>query len=363
MLDPEWVFLNNGSFGATPKVVLAEQDRWRQGLERQPLQFMRELPARIRDICDRLGHSFGADGQDIALVTNASSGVHSVLSSLEFSSGDELLTTGHAYGAVRQAMRHFAERSGATVVEAEVPFPIASSEEVVTAVRKAITPRTRLAVLDHITSFSGLVYPIEALVAECRSRGIPVLVDGAHAPGTVPIDLRSLDADFYTGNLHKWLFAPKGCGFLWVKPEHQSKIHPTVISHGYQQGFTEEFDWTGTFDPSAWLSIPAALTFAANLGIEEMRSYNRTLCAEAAALLSETWGVTLPAPPEMRGFSATLPYPGEFPASEAPRLAGALQARRIEVHISPWGGRCWLRVSAQVYNERSDYEILAHAIS
>jgi len=361
-LDPRWTFLNHGSFGATPRAVLAEQDIQRRKFESQPLQFMRDLPGRIRDIADLLGERIGAKGEDIALVTNASAGVQAVLSSLMLQPGDELLTTNHVYGAVRQALRHTAARSGASIIEAAVPLPLAGPEVVVSSVRDAISPRTRLAVFDHITSFSGLVFPIEAMIAECRARGVPVLVDGAHAPGLLPLNIEKLQADYYTGNLHKWWFAPKGSGILWVKKEHQPSIHPSVISHGYGQGFTQEFDWTGTFDPSAWMAIPAALAFADSLGLEAIRSYNQALCAEAHDLLVDQWGIESLAPPEMRSCLATFAYPTRATASDVTALAAALHAKHVEVPIFGWAGRCWLRISAQVYNQRSDYETLARAI-
>lgn len=366
LLEPQTTFLNHGSFGACPRRVLVAQDRWRTRMEAEPVRFIvDELPGEVRRVAARLGAFMGARGQDVVPVENATTGVNAVIQSFDLRAGDEIVTTSHVYGAVNKTLRHHAKRAGAAVIEADVPFPIASADQVVDAVAAALTPRTKLAVLDHVTSFSGLVYPIEALVGLCRARGIPVLVDGAHAPGLLPLDLEALGADWYTGNLHKWVFAPKGCAFLWAREDRQRDLHPTVISHGYGAGFTAEFDFTGTKDATPWLALDAALDFVAWLGVDEMRAYQRRLAEEAAQRCVAAWGIELPSPASMRAAMVTMPWPGPSEGTDAEAKARhdrLLSEHGIEVPVFTWFRRCWLRISAQVYNEAGEYDRLVAAL-
>ena len=221
-----------------------------------------------------------------------------------------MLTTNHAYPAVRKALTFLCRGAGATLVEAAVPFPLTGDDQVVAAVEAALGPKTRLAVFDHVTSQTAVVYPVARLIELCRSRNVPVLVDGAHVPGMLPLDLSALGADWYTGNAHKWLFSPKGCGFLWARPEHQPDLHPLVISHGLDQGYLAEFDWVGTRDPSAWLAVTDAIAFHGRLGHQAVMCHNRDLATEAADLLADTWGTDQGAPRAMRGSMATVRLPG-----------------------------------------------------
>ena len=309
-LDPQAIFLNHGSYGATPKKVLQAQRAWQERLEAQPVQFMgEELPRALRAAAAELAKFVGAEPENLVFVENATGGVNTVLRSLSFRPGDQIACTNHGYGAVRQALRYISDCWGAVLVEAQIPFPIAGPEQVLAAFAAILTPQTRLAVLDHLTSPTALIYPLAELIGLCRQRGIPVLVDGAHAPGVLPLELESLGADWYTGNAHKWLFAPKGCAFLWVAPHRQAQTHPLAISHGYGQGFTAEFDWVGTRDPSAWLAISAALAFIRELGVDNIRQHNYALLLRARQLLLEKLEGIPPAPEKMLGFMATLPLP------------------------------------------------------
>jgi isopenicillin-N epimerase len=368
LLDPGVAFLNHGSFGAAPREVLDDQLAWRERLERQPVRFMDgEYPALVREAAAELAGFLGADPEGLALVDNASTGVNAVLRSLELEPGDELLTTTHAYGAVRKTLEYLCDRRGARLVEAPVPFPLEGPEAIVDAVAGVLGPRTRVAVLDHVSSPTALVFPIAELVSLCRERGVPVLVDGAHAPGMLPLDLGELGADWYTGNCHKWLCAPKGCAFLAAAPHAREGIHPTVISHGYGSGFLEEFDWTGTRDPSPWLALPAALAFHRRLGPGKVRGHNHRLAVWARELLAEAWEVEAPAPETMLGAMATLPLPEAWrePATEegARAVHDHLWERyRIEVPVLLFEGRLWLRISAQVYNRPAEYRRLAEAL-
>jgi isopenicillin-N epimerase len=365
-LDPRWLIVNHGSFGATPKIVLAAQDEWRRRMEEQPSRFMRRImPDAMRQAAGRLARFVGATedsgGKDLVFVENATVGVNAVLRSRRFQPGDEILTLSHVYGAVRNTMRFVAERSGAVVVEAELPFPAPDADAIVASLERALGPRTRLVVLDHITSSSALVLPLERMIASCREAGAPVLVDGAHGPGQVGLDLPALGADWYVGNCHKWLMSAKGCGFLWTRPERQEDLHPVTISHGYNEGYLAEFDWTGTRDPSAFLSVEAAIGFHYRLGGAALRARNVALAAEAAALLAARLGTEIGASGALAGSMGLVRLPIGGPATM--ELAQALRGRLLDadtdVPIHPLGGALWLRISAQAYNERADYEKLA----
>jgi isopenicillin-N epimerase len=363
LLEEGVAFLNHGSFGACPRPVLEAAEAWRRRLEAEPVRFMaRELPKLLRAAADRLARFVGARGDDLAFVDNATSGMNAVIRSLSFAPADEILSTSHVYNAVRTTLAYAAVRSGARVVEQPVPFPVAGEDEIVAAVEAGISARTKLLVIDHITSPTALIFPVARLIERAHARGIRVLVDGAHAPGQLPLDLETLGADYYVGNCHKWLFAPKGCGFLWARRDAQAALHPTVISHGYEHGYLAEFDWTGTRDPAPALAVTAALEFIEGLGVEAMRAHNHALACEAAQLLSQTWQQPVGGPPALLGSMATIGLPLADPATQ--EQASAINARlldehRIEVPVFPFAGRLWLRISAQIYNTLDDYKRLA----
>lgn len=364
-LDPAVTYLNHGAFGATPRSVLAAQRQWQAALERNPTRFqeVEREPALDRAIA-RVGALVGARPADLVFVDNATTGANAVLQSFPLSPGDEVLVLGHAYPAVRHAVEVIADRVGARVTVAPIPIPLEDGEQVVDAVRRALSGATRLAVLDHVTSGSALVMPIARLVEVCRARGVPVLVDGAHAAGAIPLDLEVIGADFYTGNLHKWAFAPKGTGFLHVAEHRQSDLQPPVLSHP-SEDWRGAFHWQGTTDPSAWLASSAGIDFLQGLG-PEADAYRHELVSAATALLADAWGTLRPFPPELHGTMAVLEAPGGLQGTreEARALSRRLrEAHAIEVAVFPWGGRCWVRISAQVYNGLEDYARLARAIT
>ena len=373
------IFLNHGSFGACPTEVLRHQAALRDEMEAEPVRFLsRELDDRLASARQALAAFVGADADDLAFVANATGGVNAVLRSLRFSPGEELLTTDHAYNACRNALDFAAGRAGARVVVATIPFPLASPDELVEAVLAHVTARTRLALLDHITSPTGLVLPIERLVAALAGRGVEVLVDGAHAPGMVPLDLGALGAAYYSGNCHKWLCAPKGSAFLWVRRDRQPDIRPLTISHGASAArpgrsrFRLEFDWTGTDDPTAWLAVPGAIEYLGSLlpgGWPELMARNRALALEARRLLCAATGTAPPCPEEMVGALASIILP-DGPTTEIGwRRPDPLQRQLydgwgIEVPVMSWPAapRRLMRISAQLYNAPADFERLAGAL-
>jgi isopenicillin-N epimerase len=384
LLDEQITFLNHGSFGACPRVVLEEQSRLRAEMEGEPVRFLwREIEGRVDAARAALAAFVGADAEDLAFVTNATGAVNAVVRSLELRPGDELLTTNHGYNACNNVLAEFARRAGAKVVFAQVPFPIAGPGDVTAAVLAAVTPRTRFAIVDHVTSPTALVLPVAEIVRELEGRGISVLVDGAHAPGMLPLELRPLGASWYTGNLHKWVCAPKGAAFLFARRDRQAGLHPATLSHGYntpragRSRFHDEFDWQGTLDVTAWLSVPAALRFCEGLlpgGWPALTAHNHALVCDARRMLCERVGVEPPCPEGMLGSLATLPLPARLQTGGDSRAVIArfdpLQTRlfdehRIEVPCVRWGApaRSWFRISAQAYNSAADYARLADALA
>lgn len=363
---PDLVYLNHGAFGATPRRVRTAQDHWRTRIEANPGAFFQgDYPLLVREAAAAAAGFLGGQADDWVFVENATAGVNAVLGSLALQPGDEILTTTHAYGAVRNAIAHHAGRAGAKLVEAALPLPAIDDDAVIAAVAAALGPRTRLAVIDHVTSSTATVLPAARLGALARAAGVPVLIDGAHAPGMLALDVPAIGADWYVGNAHKWLFAARGCGLLWTAPERQAMTHPAVISHGLGRGYTAEFDWIGTRDVTPWLTVGDAIDFCHRLGPERMRAWNHALVVEAATLLTQAWNTEAAAPPSMTGAMASirLPLPPIGDGASAVRLQTALRARfRIEAPVIPFAGELWLRVSAQVYNRPEHYRRLAEAV-
>ncbi len=376
MLDPNVTYLNHGAFGACPKPVFDVQTEWRARLEREPMRFFwRELEGHLDEVRTVVGALVGADPAELVFVPNATAGVNTVLASQRFEAGDEVLVTNHAYNACLNAADYWTARAGAIARRAVVPFPLEHPVQIVEAVLAAVTSRTRLAILDHITSPTGLIFPIEILVHELASRGIDTLVDGAHAPGMVPIDLRTLGAAYYTGNFHKWCCAPKSAAFLWARRDLANSVRPLVISHGAnsprsdRSRFLLEFDWPGTSDVTALLSVPAALRFLESLfegGIAGLRTHNRSLALAARQVLCAALGTSPVCPEEMIGSLAAVSFPDVTPKTPTPsELWDRLeQVHGIQVPIVPWPDRPsgFVRIAAQAYNRLPQYEKLATAL-
>ncbi|MGD1714405.1 aminotransferase class V-fold PLP-dependent enzyme [Dapis sp. BLCC M172] len=379
-LDPNVTFLNHGSFGACPLPVLTAQTQLREKLEREPVHFfIREFETLLDEAREKLAEFVGAKSEELAFVPNATTGVNAVLRSLNFSSTDELLTTDQEYNACRNALNFVSDRVGAKVIVASLPFPVESPQQIVEAVIKHISPRTRLALLDHVSSSTAFVFPIKQLVKELTKRGVDTLVDGAHAVGMLPLNLEEIGAAYYTGNCHKWLCAPKGAGFLYVRQDKQENIHPLTISHGANSTRTDKsrfhlkFDWVGTDDPTAYLCVPEAIKFMGSLlpgGWLELMEKNKSMVLVARHLLQEKLGIKIDCcPDEMIGSMAVVKLPDEgvdefYGGLISPLQNDLWEKFRIEVPIIPWSNKRkrLLRISAQIYNSFSQYEYLAEAL-
>ncbi len=346
-------------------------------MEAEPVQFLwRRFEERLEPSRHELAKFVGARSRDLVFITNSTTGINAVVRSMGLRRGDELLTTNCDYNACHNVLVAAARRVGARVVTARVPFPLRSEDDVVDAVLAAVTPRTRLAMMDYVTSDTALVYPIARLVRELEMRGVDTLVDGAHAPGMVPMNLQRLRPAYCTGNLHKWVCAPKGAAFLWAREDKQAALQPSVISHGNNRtrpGFTEfqdRFDWPGTFDPTAWFCVGQAIQWMGTLlrgGWNELRERNHLLAVRARRVLCDRLQVEPPCPERVLGAMATIPLPPNF--QRVPR-SGKIDAEQlrlydefgIEVPFNRIGQTRCLRISAQIYNSLADFERLADAI-
>jgi isopenicillin-N epimerase len=380
-LDPTVTFLNHGSFGACPTPVLARQQELRARMEANPVHFMvRELEPMLDAARVEIAPFLGADPDDLAFVANATSGVNAVLRSLRFEPGDELLTTTHAYNACRNTLLFVAERTGARVVTADVPFPLASADAIVDAIVSRASDRTRLALVDHVTSPTGLVFPVARIVAALAARGVDTLVDGAHGPGMVPIDLDAIGAAYYVGHGHKWLCAPKGAAFLHVRRDRQALVRPTVISHGAtaerkgRSRYRLEFDWPGSVDATPALCLPDAIRFVGSLvpgGWEGVRARNHATALAARARLCGALGVAAPCPDDLVGALVAVPLPDDgtpppiITAGIDPMQAALYERFRIEALVAslPVPPHRLLRVTAHLYNDADDYERLVRALA
>lgn len=379
-LDPSIDFLNHGSFGACPRVVLEHQAELRAELEREPVTFLVRNFTRALDLArERLAAFVGADPAGLVFVKNATQGVNGVLGSLAFAPGDEILVTDHEYAATQNTAQRIAARAGARLVTAKIPFPGATRDIAVDSVLAAAGPRTVLAILDHVTSPSGLVLPVERIVPALAERGIDCLIDGAHAPGMVPLALDRLGAAYYTANCHKWLCAPKGAALLYVRADRRDRIHPACTSHGYtfdrsRHGrYLVEHDWTGTDDLTPWLCVDVAIAQMARLvpgGWDEIMRHNRALALRSREILGEALGVAPPCPDDMIGSLAAMPLPaGTWAGATAydqfdPLQDALLFRHRIEVPIITWPafpGR-WVRTASQLYNDLAQSRRLGAAL-
>ncbi len=377
LLDPEISYLNHGTVGVTPRRVLDFQQKLRDLMERQPARFiLRELAGasgphklpqtRLRAATERVAEFLGASAADMVFVQNATTGINAVLRSFEFRPGDEMLVPNLAYGGIARTATFVARERGAVVSPVDLVFPPGDDPAgIVDAFVRAVGPRTRLAIVDAITAETALVLPVREIAAALRARGVAVLVDAAHAPGSIPVDISSLGVDWYIANLHKWAFAPRGCAILWAAPERQEGLRPPVTSWGFERGFPDEFDWAPTSDPTSYLSAPEGIDFLRDLGVEAVQAYNHDLVWQAGHRLAERWGTRLTVPEAMIGTMISVPLPeslGSTRADSGPLRDALLYEDLIEAAPFALNGRLYIRISAQVYNEMADFDRLGAAI-
>ena len=368
-LDPDSIFLNHGSFGACPKVVLEAQAKIRADMERNPDEFFDAVSpkhgsAPVRAAAEALADFVGAKGDGLAFVENATTGVQAVLQSFPLAAGDEILISNHQYNAVRLAAERRAAETGAVVVAANVPVP-ATADVVRKAVREAVSKRTKLAIIDHITSVTGLIFPVEEIVRDLRSAGVRVLVDGAHSVGQIPLNIEAIGADWYVTNLHKWLFAAKGCALLWASDEVEPITKPAITSHYLAREFPYAFDYVGTRDYSAWLAAPAALAFYRELGPGGLHAHIARLLdlatTELATLGAEPVGAREMCA-AMRAF--VLPTSGDLSAEAVEAWRQCLwRNHRLRTKCDVFGGRLLLRISGQAYVDEADIAVLLDVLA
>jgi isopenicillin-N epimerase len=374
--DPGTTYLNHGTVGVTPRRILAVQQAIRDEMERHPARFiLRALsetefgrplpePPRLRTAADDVAAFLGARGADLVFVDNITAGVNAILRSVPLQRGDEILVSDLVYGGVLRAALFAARERGATVRTVEMPYPF-RAERLADAWANAVGPNTRLAIVEHITAQSALVFPLKETAARLRAQGVAVVADAAHAPGQIPVDIPSLGVDWYVANLHKWMWTPRSSGILWAAPDRQGGLRPTVISWGLDKGFKAEFDMLGTRDPSPHLSAPAAIALMTEWGVDAIQTYNHTLAWTGARRLAERWGTDFDVPEAMIASMATVPLPvaaGSTPG-EAQALRDALFFDDdIEVQMHAYRGRVWARISAQIYNDINDIERLGEAV-
>lgn len=377
LLDPDVTYLNHGTVGAPPRRVLEAQQKIRDEIERRPSEFLlRDLMPSdtgrslgpeplLRTAAREVARFVHARESDLAFVENATTGANAVLRSLDLRAGDEIVATPFGYGGVTKAARYVARRTGATVREAALPHPVEHPDAIVRAIEETLTPRTRLVLVDHVTSETALVLPVREIANACRARGVPVLVDGAHGPGAVAVDLDDLGVDWYAANLHKWALTPRPCGFLWARDSRQADLHPAVVTWGLDRGFTTEFDWGSTRDPSAFLAAPEGIAFLEQWGPGVVQSRNHALAWEAGQRLQAAWDTDAGAREDMIGCMITVPLPSAAgsTADDAHALRDALLFEdKIEIQLHAFRGRLWVRLSAQIYNDMDDVDRLARAV-
>lgn len=366
-LEEGSLHLNHGSYGATPRLVLEAQRAWRDRMEAEPSRFMEfEFRPALRAAATRLAPYVGATADDLAMVENPTQAVNAILRSLDLKPGDRILINDQTYGAVRNTVLFVCTMTGAEIAEWTLPFPAESPQQALAAFEEALAHnKPKLAIIDHVTSPTALLLPVEKMTAAARDAGALVLVDGAHAPGMLGLDIEAVGADWYTGTCHKWLFAAKGCAFLWAGPRVIDRLHPAVISHGYLNGFHEEFDWVGTRDGSAQHSLPAALDFVDRFGVEAIRTHNHALAMAAGRRLAAAWGTEMGQPESMVGSMVMVRLPDGygtgFETARDLRLR-LLREDRLQTRVNPLDGALYVRVSSQIYNHIGEIDTLADAV-
>jgi isopenicillin-N epimerase len=376
-LDADGIYLNHGTVGVTPRAVLEAQQRLRDRIERHPSKFLlrefwaftgsaRSEPILMRQAAARVAAFVGANTDDLVFLDNTTAGVNAVVQSLRLSAGDDVVMSNQAYGGIVAPVRHWAARAGASVRVAELPYPRVDPAAAVARVAEAMTRRTRLVIAEHIAAETALIHPIVEIVRACHDRGVAVLVDGAHVPGQLELNVSAIGADFYVANLHKWAMAPRSAAFMVASPAFQQDLHPPVLSWGYGAGYTQEFDWVGTRDVTPWLAAPDGIRFVEALNPPAWRRYTHGLAWTGARMLTEQWKTTLDVPESSIGSMVTVLTPERCGTTnaDASRLRDYLLfEHNIEVHVHARVDRVWIRFCAQAYTEMTDVEKLGAAVA
>jgi isopenicillin-N epimerase len=367
LLDDTVHFLNHGSFGACPRPVFDVYQAWQRRLERQPVLFLgREIDALDKQTRRGLGAYLHASAENLVFTPNVTIGVNTIARSLRLGAGDEILSTDHEYGACDYTWEFICKKSGATVIHQPIPLPAHSAEEILEHIWQGVTARTRVISVSHITSPTALRLPVEALCARARQAGILTLIDGAHAPGQIPLDLEAVGADFYVGNAHKWMLCPKGAGFLHVRPEVQHLVEPLIVSWGYHASsettrgsrFLDHLGWTGTNDPAAFLSVPAAIQFMQEHQWDQVRQVCHTLLSNILQRICALvqMGSLYPLDSDLYHQMGIAPLPAN---TDIVTLKTRLYAEQhVEVPFIDWNGRKFVRISVQGYNTQEDLDAL-----
>ncbi|MBT4583495.1 MAG: aminotransferase class V-fold PLP-dependent enzyme [Phycisphaerae bacterium] len=369
MLDPDITYLNHGSFGARPVSVFEAQIDLKRQFERSPIQFLdREGKERVAEARATVAAFLGCSGEQLGFVENATTAIGCVLQSLDLPARAEIVSTSHVYNGVRQLLRAFTKKNGSTYREIDIQTPLHTSDEIVAKVIAGFSNHTKVLVLDHVASITSIVFPVKEIIAECRKRNITILIDGAHAPGMLELDIDDLAPDWYVGNLHKWVCGPPGAGFLWVNRDYLKTTHPLTVSHFFEQGFTEEFDWQGTRDITSILGAAVAIEWGTTIGWDAIRKHNHALVVCMQQRLIDTWGV-LPMSSldgSLIGSMATVPLPHGYPTDEEQlkNLRSKIyQEHKVEVPLLLWQGSPVVRVSAQLYTNVEFISTLISALS
>ncbi|UCC65853.1 MAG: aminotransferase class V-fold PLP-dependent enzyme [Anaerolineae bacterium] len=369
LLDPEVVFLNHGSFGACPRPVFDAYQHWQRELERQPVEFLgRRARGLLAEARAALAAYVGVEAQDVVYFPNPTAAINAVVRSLDLGPGDEILTTDHEYGAMDRTWRFACRKTGARYVQQPVPLPVTAHSDFVEIFWAAVTDRTRAIFLSHITSPTALTFPVQEICYRARQAGLLSIVDGAHAPGQIPLNLEGLGADVYTGAAHKWLCAPKGSAFLYVRREVQGLLEPLVVSWGWESEhpsgsqFIDHHEWQGTRDLAAFLSVPAAIEFQAGHDWAAVRQRCRALAGKTRQRLNALTGLDPICPDSPEWF--TQMFAARLPPADLDRLKGRLYDEyRIEVPLRQWNGQPLIRVSFQAYNGQADADALVDALA
>ena len=363
MLDQNITYLNHGSFGARPIDVFEAQLGYKKTFEASPIDFLdrnRDLLAKASETASKF---VGCDIEGFGFVENATTGVGCVMKSISLEEGSEILTTNHVYNGIRKLLQHHAETHALTYRECNITLPVESSADILQTISEAITDSTKLLVVDHVSSSTAIVFPVEQIVNLCRDKGILILVDGAHAPGMLDLNVEQINADWYVGNFHKWVCAPLGAAFVWTNTTFRDSTHPMTISHNLHESYANEFEWQGTRDISSWLAVSDAIAWGERIGWVHIRDHNHELAVWMQQKLVDTWKVEPISPIDgsMLGSMVTVFLPPEFPQKESACLEfrdSLYRHEQIEANIFSFEGRGMIRLSAQLYVQQGDVDHL-----